>query len=146
VSGHRDFARAVTEEIRRLTRDTGGSPFVVASSYGQASLLAFYLPGQPVVFSATSYLGGRSSSYDYFHDTRLDEPLLEGRPVVLVGGDADAWAGAFSLEGLETADADRRLYRASRYGGIRKAELPEERAGRKTGPRATAATDRPDAP
>ncbi len=91
VTGAREHAAGVAAELDRL-RGAGAEPFVMATHYGRASLLAFYLPGRPTVWCASSVLGGRETQYDYWASTDLRRPethaALEGRSAVLVGGGA----------------------------------------------------------
>lgn len=100
VSGHAEFASRVHEVVER-SASAGGLPFVVADQYTRAALLAYYLPGQRAVRSATSFMGGRRSSYDDFADTSLVDPAIMGRDAVLVGADADRWNAAFYFDRIE---------------------------------------------
>lgn len=85
LSGQRQTAAAVDIIIQELRTRTAQPPVVMASHYATASLMAFYLPGRPIVRCAASRVGGRPSQYDYFSDTRLDDPSLRDRPAVLLG-------------------------------------------------------------
>ncbi len=49
MRGHQALARAVQERVDAL-RARGESPFVLTSTYGLASTLSFYLPGQPETY------------------------------------------------------------------------------------------------
>lgn len=85
--------RAVSDVMTR-TQDpsiSGNEPLYVASSYGRAGLLAFYLPGHPPVCSAASLMGGRRSSYDFFEDTDLRRAELRGRVAALIGAPRARW-------------------------------------------------------
>ncbi len=95
ISGHRAYAQRIAAAAREA------DAFVVADQYTRAALLAYYLPGQPAVRSATSYLGGRRSSYDFFTDTSLRGPSLIGRPAVLVGATPERWRRAFRFDSIE---------------------------------------------
>jgi 4-amino-4-deoxy-L-arabinose transferase-like glycosyltransferase len=101
IYGHHDFAAKIEAFATRVRQQTGEKPFILADSYWRASLLAFYLPGKPVVFSAASHIGSRKSSYDYFADTDLTDPRLFGRPTLLIGAAAEIWEKAFRFEKLE---------------------------------------------
>ncbi|MEX2217142.1 MAG: glycosyltransferase family 39 protein [Phycisphaerales bacterium] len=79
-----------------LREETGREPFYISSVYGRASQLAYYLPGQPAVYSPGPRTGGRPTQYDFWPDTDLENPALRGRPAVLVGGDIDQWRPAFA--------------------------------------------------
>lgn len=67
---------------------------VVASHYGRASQLAFYLPDRPVVFCASSALGGRPTQHDFWpsHDLRERRPWPS---VLLIGATEAEWRGLF---------------------------------------------------
>ncbi len=105
VHGHRDFAVKIQAVAARVRARTGQAPFIIADSYWRASLLAYYLPGNPVVYSAASRIGSRKSSYDYFTDTNLDDTRLFGRSAVLIGAAPDIWSKAFHFGQLETLDS-----------------------------------------
>ena len=49
MRGHQVLARAVQERVDAL-RARGESPFVLTPTYGLASTLSFYLPGQPETY------------------------------------------------------------------------------------------------
>jgi 4-amino-4-deoxy-L-arabinose transferase-like glycosyltransferase len=85
---------ALAEELRERT---GQEPFYVAEHYGRASLLAFYLPGHPVVYCSSSAMDeGRKTQYDYWADTDLtDMAVLGGRPAVCLGKTRERWEEAF---------------------------------------------------
>ncbi len=76
---------------------TDQTPVIMTSSYWLTAELAFYTPSHPRVSSAAAQLGGRQSSYDYFADTRLDNPALKGRPVVIVDNSVEHYRQAFFL-------------------------------------------------
>lgn len=74
--------------------------FVVAQHYGPASQTAFYWPrphgaAAPTIYCARGVMGGQPSQYDFFPDTRLDDPALLGATGVLLGMDEAFWAPAF---------------------------------------------------
>jgi hypothetical protein len=116
---HQDRLVAPVQEARDVLRErTGQIPVVIASKYQWAGLLAFYLPDRPVTFSARHALGGRRSSYDLFADTDLTAASLRGRPAVLVGAEADRWARAFRVGGLERHARIPPVYLADRYDGV----------------------------
>jgi len=71
-------------------------PFVIAQKYGHASLLAFYLPGRPVVYCSSSDQAGRKNQYDFWPDTSLDDlDALGGRPAICIGATWRQWKPAF---------------------------------------------------
>lgn len=94
-SGSRELAARVDLLVRNLRAETGKEPLIIASHYSQASLLAFYLPQHPVTYSASSRMGWRPDSYDFWPETDLASGLLRGRPAVLVGGTPQQWRGSF---------------------------------------------------
>ncbi|MEQ8769018.1 MAG: glycosyltransferase family 39 protein [Phycisphaerales bacterium] len=99
MTGMRAHAHAVQAKLDALTAQTGEEPFVIAEHYGRASQLAFYLPGQPTVFCASAYVGGRRTQYDVWAETDLSNDAtiesLRGRPAVMLGGRRAQWAAAF---------------------------------------------------
>lgn len=122
ISGFKRSAESVERAAAEMKRETGHEPFYVASTYGRAALLAFYMKGHPVVASADSYMGGRESSYDYFPDTDLSNPALLGRPAILLGrseGDVDQWVWekALYFQSIERTVFYGRVYRGYEYRG-----------------------------
>lgn len=83
IEGASERAGVVQGHLDAL-RGRGEDPIVIATEYWLASHLAFYLDGQPLVYSGTSFRGGRKSSYDFFGATDLTDASLVGRPAVLV--------------------------------------------------------------
>ncbi len=123
ISGHSEFAQRVQTVIDRARGATGREPAVIASRYANAALLAYYLPGRPVVRSASAALGGEPSAYDYFGDARLDDSALVGAPVVLVGASAERWERGLRLASMEPvieAGAGKRppVYLGLDYRGV----------------------------
>lgn len=118
IKGHRAWAMQVDEVITTTRDQSGTEPFVIADQYTRAALLAYYLPGRPAVRSATSYLGGRRSSYDYFPETSLRDPGLLNRPAVLTGSTPERWMQAFHFESVEES-LDRTRARWPVYLGLR---------------------------
>ena len=59
-------------------------------------LMAFYLPGQPTVYCASSLTGGRRTQYDFWAHTDLNDlEKLGSRPAVMIGADEEQWVVAF---------------------------------------------------
>lgn len=119
INGQRDVARRVQALRAELTARYGAPPIVVTDSYQTTSLLAFYLPDQPTVYSAMHQVGGRRSSYDFFPDTNLAAPQLRGRCAILVGGKQEQWQRAFVLSPLVRAGDSPPIYWAAHYDGLR---------------------------
>jgi len=112
----RSMATHADRLLARLSEETDLRPFVVCLHYGRASELAFYLPGQPVVYCASSLIGaGRRTQYDYWPDTDLRHaPELIGRPALVVGGSREDWAQAFeSVEEVGPLDGDGKRGRSA---------------------------------
>jgi 4-amino-4-deoxy-L-arabinose transferase-like glycosyltransferase len=119
VSGYAQKADAVAAVCQRLAgRDAHEPPLVISSSYQQASLLAFYMPGRPRTYSANSYLGARPNAYDYFPDTDLGDPALRGRDAVLVGSGRKKWQAALRFDSIDPAPGFDDVFIARRYGGV----------------------------
>ncbi len=108
IRGHRELATQVDAAAQQL-RAQGEDPFFVALSYRTAGLLAFYLPGQPVVRCAQTPLGMRRNQYDYFPDARFDDPALTGRVAVLQGASPKRWREVFHFERIEEVNPQRRI-------------------------------------
>lgn len=117
VSGFPRFARSVEAAANEMRRETGQEPFYVASTYGRAALLAFYMKDHPVVCSADSLMGGRESSYDYFPDTSLANPALLGRPAILFHNEQWVWERALFFQSIERTRFYGRVYRGYEYRG-----------------------------
>lgn len=117
INGFREGTRNVERAAHDLATGTGKEPFYVASTYGRAALLAFYLPNHPSVCSADSYQGGRESSYDYFPDTDLANPALLGRPAVLYDNEKWVWEKSLYFKDVERTPYKGRIYRAYEYRG-----------------------------
>lgn len=95
--------------LDELTAAGSRDPFVVALHYGRAGQLAYYLPGRPTVYCASSLLlNGRRTQYDYWEDTDLrGREELAGRDAVVVGGTREAWLELFArVEEVGTLDGD----------------------------------------
>lgn len=121
ISGHQQRAALVHDARRELARATGEEPIVIASRYDRASLLAYYLPDRPVVYSAASHFGDRRSSYDHFPDTDLADSDLIDRapPAVLVGGSRRSWSRAFNLDPPHRAEPTIPVFTTTAYRGPR---------------------------
>lgn len=102
VTGMRDHALAVHEQLDAIHQRTGQPPTLWCDHYGRASQLAYYLPGRPTVYCAQHPLGGRRTQYDVWPDTDPTNAdamaTLLGRPALLLGRPDSRWETAF--EGL----------------------------------------------
>ncbi|MGD9693061.1 MAG: glycosyltransferase family 39 protein [Phycisphaerales bacterium] len=100
-------AHAAREFLDQIPSTDNAQPLILSELYGPASSLAFYLPDHPVTHCARAALGGEPSQYDYFPDTRLDNPSLEGRNALLIGADAERWSALFErVEPLGSLNPD----------------------------------------
>jgi len=93
---------AGVESIRARAADAlAQPPLLIVQHYGRASQLAFYLPDRPIVYCASSRLGGRPTQHDFWPTHDLADPALRGRGAVLIGATAEAWGAWFeSVEDL----------------------------------------------
>jgi 4-amino-4-deoxy-L-arabinose transferase-like glycosyltransferase len=109
LMGQRQAVTQLAGVIEAVQLRDGVAPLIFTDHYSRASSIAYYLPGQPRVFSATSRLGGRRSAYDFFPDTDLTSPELRSKNVVLVGGFVHfegpnrRWHEAFSFRDITPA-------------------------------------------
>jgi 4-amino-4-deoxy-L-arabinose transferase-like glycosyltransferase len=82
--GNAEYGQAVS----RVLREHPGA-FVLTRKYQDASLLAFYVEGQPKTYNIGSYLIGRErtrhSQFDVWKDRDLANPELIGRDAVFFG-------------------------------------------------------------
>lgn len=121
ISGARGLADETARLIDDLRATTGLDPFVMTVHYGRASLLRFYLPGHPPVYSASALFGGRRSQHDLWPATDLSSPAviakLSGRPAVLFGAEGTPWAGCFErLEPLGSLASEPKTTRRTWLG------------------------------
>ncbi|MDX2118778.1 MAG: glycosyltransferase family 39 protein [Planctomycetota bacterium] len=113
ISGAREMAADAQARLAEL-RAQGNDPFVMTQLYGTASQLAFYLPGHPVVYSASSQTGGRKTQYDMWRrsdplNTNINDPSLHGRAALLVGATLGQWQAAFErVEPAPKLSGDRK--------------------------------------
>jgi hypothetical protein len=124
-TGFAEGARTLARPIGGLTARHGGpAPLLVATSHNAAGLLAFYLPGRPVVASAGRFLGDRPSAYDFFSDTNLSGNEARGRPLLLIGGTTaqwQQWDQVFVLEEFRLLSPTGPIFAARRFDGPRAA-------------------------
>ena len=66
-------------------RAAGREPFILAQDYQLASEIAFYCPGQPVVYAAQAALGQRRCQYDVWTNPIRDAAQFVGRPCLYIG-------------------------------------------------------------
>jgi hypothetical protein len=131
ISGHREAAADLQRVLDSLPQ-TAPSPRVVTRHYSQAVLYRFYLTGHPPVSTAGKYVGHRATTLDEWDDTRLDNPDLLGRSLLLVNVQGNVprarskilakvavpWEQALSFDALVPID-DGRFSLATNYRGPR---------------------------
>lgn len=97
--GADERAADAAERLASLRERAGLEPFVIAQQYGRASQMAFYLPGRPTVYCASSLTAGRATQYDHWPETDLRSVevtrALAGRPALLTGATIEQWRVAF---------------------------------------------------
>lgn len=80
---------------QRVEQETGEPVVYITQHYGRSSLLAFYIPGNPVVYSASAFTGGRRTQYDLWPETDLARVDLQGRNAILLGATLGQWERYF---------------------------------------------------
>jgi 4-amino-4-deoxy-L-arabinose transferase-like glycosyltransferase len=118
-TGFAHGAAAIATPIEGFVSANGPDTVIVAASHNAAGLLAFYLPGRPVVASAGRFLGDRPSAYDFFQDTNLSGDALRGRPAVLIGATASRWEQALDVSGVVLLSARGPVVGVRRLAGPR---------------------------
>jgi hypothetical protein len=87
MRGHRVLARAVAKQMVAL-EERGLAPFVLTPTYGLASTLAFYLPGQPETYCLSWNFGMTSqpvNQHDLWHpNPRHDPDAFRNRAAIVV--------------------------------------------------------------
>ena len=119
LTGARSLAAEVDALRHDLREQTGKEPLVMASHYGVASELAFYLQGRPTTYGAGKYVGRRESQYAYWEDTDLTNPALYGRPAIMVEQPAEKWREAFRFDSIETVREDPPVHVGLDYRGVK---------------------------
>lgn len=115
------MAGPVADRLARLAREEASEPFLIADHYGWASLVSFYVPGVRVACSS-GVRSARTTQFDLWKGTRLDDPELIGRPALLLGGRPEVWGQAFDrvepLPPLEGDHRERRVFSGRAYRGF----------------------------
>ncbi len=135
LTGLRELADDAQKHLDRLREQTGLEPFLISEHYGRTSLLAFYMDGNPVAYSATSMSpAGRRSQYDIWPWTNLRNPetaeYLSGRPALIFGGPLDFWLPAFeTVEDIGPLPSEPKKNRTT-FIGIGYRGFPEPEAAK----------------
>jgi hypothetical protein len=82
-TGQRAAAAELQQVLGDLHTRREADPLIVTRHYSVAVRYTFYLPGHPTVYTAGKYLAKRSTTFDQWDDTRLDNPALYGRSLLL---------------------------------------------------------------
>ena len=115
----RQHAAAVAACVAQLKAQSGREPVLMSGHYMVAALHAFYMPGRPAVYCVQQRFGGRPSAYDFWKRTAPNAPTLRGRDAILLGKNAELWWGVVRAERIELLDAERGVYLAHDYMGLR---------------------------
>lgn len=118
ISGARQHALEIAAVADANRLPDGRLPLLIANRYQEAGLLAFYMPGHPLVYCAASHLGSRRNAYDFFHDTNLADPKLHGQRALLIGGTEGDWKQAIRYRSLEHAESAEKVLVLDGYGGL----------------------------
>ncbi|QDU32400.1 Undecaprenyl phosphate-alpha-4-amino-4-deoxy-L-arabinose arabinosyl transferase [Poriferisphaera corsica] len=122
VTGLKQDAAQIQKQIELTTQQTGQAPIIITDNYQKTARLAFYLPGQPTIFSAQHYYGERPTDYDRFADTNLLNPSLHNRTAILIGLTPEKWRKEFSFANIKdsaipTSSSTYRLMIGSNFQG-----------------------------
>lgn len=115
-TGHREDAAILQKTLAAIAAPDGQPPLIVARHYMQASLYCFYLPGHPTVYTAGKYLGKRSTTFDQWRDTNLENPNLYGRTLLLDGEGDVPWERALIFDQRRPLE-NGRYFLATDYRG-----------------------------
>ncbi len=113
--GSRARIGSLGDDVRSFRARTADRGIVIALNHNEAGLLAYYLPGQPMVASAGAFLGERRSAYDFIAETDLSSARMTGRPALFVGGSPDVWRTACRCPDLTLVDSRGPLFETSAF-------------------------------
>jgi 4-amino-4-deoxy-L-arabinose transferase-like glycosyltransferase len=93
LQGYEARALALDAVLKQMQQQTGHKPMVITDRYDYSSSLAFYLPGQPFVYSIMSSVGGRMNQYDVWPGVNERDGsgalVHRGENAVVVGASLD---------------------------------------------------------
>ena len=115
-TGHREAAADLEKTLATIITTDRRPPVIVARHYMQAGLYCFYLPGHPTVCTAGKYLGKRSTTFDQWADTNLENPELLGRTLLLDGEGDVPWEQALLFDRREPIEGGK-YFLAFNYRG-----------------------------
>lgn len=116
ITGHREAAMELQRTLASVTTPDGKPPLIVTRHYMEAGLYCFYLPGHPTVYTAGKYLGKRSTTFDQWADTNMENPALYGRSLLLDGEGDVKWEQALLFDHREALDGGR-FFLVTNYRG-----------------------------
>ncbi len=123
ITGHRAAAAELERVLAGVQTRDGQPPVVVTRHYMLACLDAYYLPGHLTMHTAGKYLAKRSTTFDQWDDTRLDNPALYGRTLLLISDGDVPWEKGLKFGKRTRISKDYSL--AENYQGPR-ADYPRE--------------------
>ncbi|MDX9912296.1 MAG: glycosyltransferase family 39 protein [Phycisphaerales bacterium] len=101
----RTVAGDVAPLVERVAHESNGTVLVISQHYGRAAQLAFYLPGELArrgvprdafaLLCGSSRLGGRTTDFDFWPETDVDDPRWLGRDGVCLGATTGQWREVF---------------------------------------------------
>jgi len=98
ITGHREEAARIAKLLSEIHTPDGAPALLVTRHYMKACLLSFYMPDHPTVRTAAKYLGKRSTTFDQWTDTKMDNPELYGRTLLLIGDGDVPWEQAIRFD------------------------------------------------
>ena len=122
VSGFRQEALAIDQVLINEHQILGPKPLIITNNYQTTARLAFYLPEKPTVSTAQWYMGSRTTDYDRFENTRLDNESFLGRNALLVGGSLEQWQKTLKFANIQPVEkqsmpTEHKLFVATNYQG-----------------------------
>ena len=97
IQGHKYFADEINRLRVEFQENFQTTIPMVCDYYDRTALMAFYSPGRPTVYCASTLLGARPSAYDDIPATRFDPADRQGRDLILIGADIERWKAALDL-------------------------------------------------
>jgi 4-amino-4-deoxy-L-arabinose transferase-like glycosyltransferase len=118
ITGHRAEAMELSKTLAQLHDARALDPIVVTRHYMAAGLYSFYLPGHPTIRTAGKFLGKRATTYSQWTDTRMDNPALYGKTLLLVELGEVPWDKALKFDTMQPLPGGK-FFLASNYQGPR---------------------------